>query len=878
MPPFCPYLTQLVTDSIARFRAQLSLDKDSSFCVLSTHTFVAMKYSSPLFIPSHPPFPKDLTADGDIESNPGPVTQEAINSVYPHQWVDDEAIVEYCKVIFQEAELDFESMFIHPTTWLQYIVSPDVPLDQWLLTKIQRNQRTNSKYLFVPLSDTMTRNANYSREGVTGSHWGLAIIDCCEKEWIFIDPMLTSEDMSKSMVKSAVDILSEVLVPWGYVFRYVPVTKTQSANDCGVYVIAYIQKYVELFKRLTYVPPLMYLETYLVQVNNELQADIFREKILDVLSQQRTLYLQQRQTTVAPIVPSLPIQPPAGKEHPTTSIPLTGSRLASTKTSTGLSTKKRKAKISDVPSPRGSPLIKRNKFRTTSSLVSTGDTPIRKTHRRMSTLESSEVPPSELPPSPSELPPSELPPKSQASIMSYPSPIQEEIHKMEVNLHTEPIEEEIQIQDFLKSPLLWNNLPTFCLIHVQSDFAKKERINGRNVQLVQEDDDDIETVEGEAEDQLEVKRDSSVDPIVSISIQIIDHNELNEKHLFSHGNFDTSNLDLCTLHISDSESSMLKNFISFITQHCPRLFVSYDFHLDTFPFLVSRCQVLKINTTFTFPEFKPYIPFWLNKWCKETTFGPFFSLDLNAVLKNFYVFTGGRFLENVVQIFLEMNNFSKNETVKRLEDLNHDSDPDEVQLVNNVQNLHGIIDSINVLVPDNPKVKVDKIKKKFVRNLEKVNELWAKESTKPLLLINSIQQLPLIEYLLADLLDPKKQTLRSKSPMKVVKKRLDNVVSKVKVKFIESRVKRAHQVRVRSYIQKLLPATVPNVTVKEEMNSDTDESTEEETDVHSESIDATAPPVKLENIEDASGEPEPDLWTKIQTSKIELPDWKNFLR
>ncbi|KAL0238564.1 hypothetical protein GEMRC1_013037 [Eukaryota sp. GEM-RC1] len=131
--------------------------------------------------------------------------------------------------------------------------------------------------------------------------------------------------------------------------------------------------------------------------------------------------------------------------------------------------------------------------------------------------------------------------------------------------------------------------------------------------------------------------------------------------------------------------------------------------------------------------------------------------------------------------------------------------------------------------------------------------------------------------------------------MKVVKKRLDNVVSKAKVKFIESRVKRAHQVRVRStlflkhfcvhnfqhsgilgYIQKLLPATVPNVTVKEEMNSDTDESTDEETDVHSESIDATAPPVKVENIEDVSGEPEPDLWTRIQTTKIELPNWKNF--
>ncbi|KAL0248196.1 hypothetical protein GEMRC1_003432 [Eukaryota sp. GEM-RC1] len=142
---------------------------------------------------------------------------------------------------------------------------------------------------------------------------------------------------------------------------------------------------------------------------------------------------------------------------------------------TGLSTKKSKAKISDVPSPRGSPLIQRNQFRTISSLVSTGDTPIRKTYRRMSTLESSEVPPSELS-SPSELPPSELPPKSQASIMSYPSPIQEEIHKMEVNLHTEPIEQEIQVQVFLNSPLLWNNLPTFCLIHVQSDFAKKKEL------------------------------------------------------------------------------------------------------------------------------------------------------------------------------------------------------------------------------------------------------------------------------------------------------------------------------------------------------------------------------------------------------------------
>ncbi|KAL0235803.1 hypothetical protein GEMRC1_002385 [Eukaryota sp. GEM-RC1] len=547
-----------------------------------------------------------------------------------------------------------------------------------------------------------------------GRHWGLIvlIISSPTSHILFIDPTYVEDDYAREfpvnqtpVAPSSSNLFTIVSKIYSVLsmcetrnIEFIPSNIKHTLTDSGFCVL----EYIELLMNLDQSVVIRWTDVKELLGNTTIAVHESRSKILEHFE------------TFSPVELSR-----------VSASPISGKRLASTKASTGLSTKKRKAKISDIPSPRGSPLIQRNKFRTTSSLVSTGDTPIRKTHRRMSTLESSEVPPSELPP------------KIKASIMS-------------------------------------------------------------NVQLVQEDDDDIETVEGEAEDQLEVKRDSSVDPIVSIFIEIIDHNEFNEKHLFSHGNFDTTNLDLCTLHISDSESSMLKNFISFITQHCPRLFVSYDFHLDTFPFLVSRCQVLKINTTFTFPEFKPYIPFWFNKWCKETTFGPFFSLDLNAVLKNFYVFTGGRFLENVVQIFLEMNNFSKNETVKRLEELNHDSDPDEVQLVNNVQNLHGIIDSINVLVPDNPKVKVDKIKKKFVRNLEKVNELWAKESTRPLLLMNSIQQLPLIEYLLADLLDPKKQTLRSKSPMKVVKKRLDNVVSKAKVKFIESRVKRAHQVRVRS--------------------------------------------------------------------------------
>ncbi|KAL0229519.1 hypothetical protein GEMRC1_014136 [Eukaryota sp. GEM-RC1] len=50
------------------------------------------------------PFKEDLTMDGDVESNLCPITQEAIDSLKPDQWGDDEAIVEYSEVIFESAE------------------------------------------------------------------------------------------------------------------------------------------------------------------------------------------------------------------------------------------------------------------------------------------------------------------------------------------------------------------------------------------------------------------------------------------------------------------------------------------------------------------------------------------------------------------------------------------------------------------------------------------------------------------------------------------------------------------------------------------------------------------------------------------------------
>ncbi|KAL0232638.1 hypothetical protein GEMRC1_011385 [Eukaryota sp. GEM-RC1] len=204
---------------------------------------------------------------------------------------------------------------------------------------------------------------------------------------------------------------------------------------------------------------------------------------------------------------------------------------------------------------------------------------------------------------------------------------------------------------------------------------------------------------------------------------------------------------------------------------------------------------------------------------------------------------------------------------------------------------------------------------RLLAELTKLNELWesktSRDTSRATLLLNSINKLFLIQYILFDLLDEKKQKLRERSPMKAVKKRLDNVVSKTKANWIESCAKRAHQVRVRGThmlkhffvtkfhnslifdkVKEILPPTV-----KEETETDTEVSDTEQTEILSEEfvpqqleeeteLPVTSDPdfeedsqiLEEDSIENETGEPELDLFTKIQTTKFELPDWGAYFK
>ncbi|KAL0235315.1 hypothetical protein GEMRC1_001897 [Eukaryota sp. GEM-RC1] len=295
---------------------------------------------------------------------------------------------------------------------------------------------------------------------------------------------------------------------------------------------------------------------------------------------------------------------------------------------------------------------------------------------------------------------------------------------------------------------------------------------------------------------------------------------------------------------------------------------------------------------------------------------PFYSLDLNSVLKKLYVFRRGRFLENVTTIMMDMNNHSR--TFESF-------DNENIFLKRIFHSLD------NPLVSDEEiKVKTDerqnkapsvKLKPKaemeirLLAELTKFNELWESKTSRATLLMNSINKLFLIQYLLFDLLDEKKQKLRERPPMKAVKKRLDNVVSKTKANWMESCAKRAHQVRVRGThmlkhffvtkfhnslifdkVKEILP---PNV--KEEIETATEVSDTEQTEILSEEFvpqqleEETELPVSSDphfvcdrtieseildedSIENETGEPELDLFTKIQTTKFELPNWGAYFK
>ncbi|KAL0249614.1 hypothetical protein GEMRC1_004844 [Eukaryota sp. GEM-RC1] len=211
--------------------------------------------------PCRHPSPKDLTADGDIESNPGPWSKDSLEYLNPGQWIDDYAFSEYSKHLFKEANLDWECYFITPgEMWSDFFT------DGYCQNKIDDARERSTRYFAVPLNDAMNTTG-----GSGGVHWGLMVIDCAENNAIFVDPIVGS-----SYLSSVVDELCRKVT---LNVQRVNITKTQTPNHCGIYVIGYIQKFVELISRDRINLSLISIERALIQVNNELNAADLRKQI-----------------------------------------------------------------------------------------------------------------------------------------------------------------------------------------------------------------------------------------------------------------------------------------------------------------------------------------------------------------------------------------------------------------------------------------------------------------------------------------------------------------------------------------------------------------------------------------------------------------------
>ncbi|KAL0246323.1 hypothetical protein GEMRC1_007535 [Eukaryota sp. GEM-RC1] len=722
-----------------------------------------------------------------------------------------------------------------------------------------------------------------------GRHWGLIvlIISSPTSHILFIDPTYVEDDYAREfpanqtpVAPSSSNLFTIVSKIYSVLsmcetrnIEFIPSNIKHTLTDSGFCVL----EYIDLLMNLDQSVVIRWTDVKELLGNTTIAVHESRSKILEHFE------------TFSPVdlshVPKMPAVPPKLSAinllPPTVSKPvpasLTGLRLASTKASTGLSTKKSKPKLA---SPRGSPLIKQKESRTTNSLVSTGITP--QTNISVTTV--------------SEPVPSSPTPK--------PSITEQEPNKSQ----------------------------KFCLIEIKSVISDPERLNLKVVRVKQEPevDEEIEsTSEGIPQIQdttFEIQRDPDLDPIVSISLQFTHDKFANETHLFTR-NVSEISLSNCVVHTFTTEKSMLTNFITFLNLNKPSLLISYDWHLDTFPFLVSRFKKLEIDIDYTIDDYISSLPSWFHRWCKPTEIGPFYSLDLNSVLKKLYVFRRGRFLENVTTIMMDMNNHSR--TFESF-------DKENIFLKRIFHSLD------NPLVSDEEiKVKTDerqnkapsvKLKPKAVMEirllaeLTKLNELWesktSRDTSRATLLLNSINKLFLIQYLLFDLLDEKKQKLRERSPMKVVKQRLDNVVSKTKANWMESCAKRAHQVRVRGthmlkhffvtkFHNSLIFDKVKEIqppTVKEEIETDTEVSDTEQTEILSEEfvpqqleeeteLPVTSDPdfgldrtieseiseedsqiLEEDSIENETGEPELDLLLKLKLPNLNYQTGELTLR
>ncbi|KAL0241288.1 hypothetical protein GEMRC1_006523 [Eukaryota sp. GEM-RC1] len=223
----CVHVLSIIPPTSSRNIPQMIL------CVVSSSISALCLILRIVFSSRHP-FKEDLTADGDIESNPGPISESALQTLLPDEWIDDEVIDQYCLYLLKLHNYPVEC-FISPILMLHNAVDTTTQqFDVVLLTKFIIQQLTNNGYCRYFIAPVINNT------GTRGYHWGLLIIDCRHRKWLFIDPNYDTNDfyldeenvecpsgsfnVFLSTVNSALSVLE-------YRPIIVPVTQKQTPND-----------------------------------------------------------------------------------------------------------------------------------------------------------------------------------------------------------------------------------------------------------------------------------------------------------------------------------------------------------------------------------------------------------------------------------------------------------------------------------------------------------------------------------------------------------------------------------------------------------------------------------------------------------------------
>ncbi|KAL0232578.1 hypothetical protein GEMRC1_011325 [Eukaryota sp. GEM-RC1] len=189
-------------------------------------------------------FVRDLTTDGDIESNPGPfVTEEEITTLKPSVWLDDSVVDFYGEYITENSELCqfFRIGNLHAA--VSYGNFDTLALE---FLNVQNSMReTGKRFLFIPINDGVFRD--------TATHWTLLVCDIDSTSFFSLDPMYTDSSTQLSFDvltqnDQVVSTLQEYLRHFGNFSNLgkLPVIKHQTPNDCGPYILMYMQRFVHL--------------------------------------------------------------------------------------------------------------------------------------------------------------------------------------------------------------------------------------------------------------------------------------------------------------------------------------------------------------------------------------------------------------------------------------------------------------------------------------------------------------------------------------------------------------------------------------------------------------------------------------------------------